>query len=233
MDSHDIVGSNIAYHDRLSPVAWRADGTMRLPVQVSLLRTARLFVDYLDIPNFRLTDVVLTGSMANYNYTDHSDFDLHIITRYSDLDCDDLAESLYQAKKSLWNDRHDITIGGHDVELYVEDAADPPVSQGIYSLLRDRWLRQPEHSQPNIDRAAVKRKALDLMNQIDRAISTADSAADLERMRHKIWRMRQSGLDRAGEFGTENLAFKILRNQGYLDRLLKNLTQQQDRAISV
>lgn len=228
----DFVKGNVAYNRQLSPVAWSGD-ELRLPVKVALLRAAKFFTDYLDIPNFRVIDVVLTGSMANYNYTKFSDFDLHVVTSYSDLDCDDLAEAFYRAKKSIWNDRHDITIGGHDVELYVEDVEQPPVSAGVYSLLQDRWLKRPEYNPPSIDDRAINLKVADLAKQIDVAVDRADDPADISRITNKLRKMRRSGLDTTGEFGVENLTYKILRNLGYLDKLETEFNKQQDQAISI
>ncbi len=228
----DFVKGNVAYNRLLSPVAWSGD-ELRLPVKVALLRAAKFFTDYLDIPNFRVIDVVLTGSMANYNYTKFSDFDLHVVTSYSDLDCDDLAEAFYRAKKSIWNDRHDITIGGHDVELYVEDVEQPPVSAGMYSLLQDQWIKKPEFNPPAIDDRAINLKVADLAKQIDVAVDRADDPADISRITDKLRRMRRSGLDTTGEFGVENLTYKILRNLGYLDKLETEFNKQQDQAISI
>lgn len=232
MRAGDFVKGNVAYNRQLSPVAWSGDD-LRLPVKVALLRAAKFFTDYLDIPDFRVIDVVLTGSMANYNYTKYSDFDLHVVTRYSDLECDDLAEAFYRAKKSIWNDKHDITIGGHDVELYVEDVEQPPVSAGVYSLLQDRWLKRPEYSPPSIDDRAVNLKVADLIKQIDVAVDRADDPEDIYRVTDKLRKMRRTGLDTTGEFGVENLTFKVLRNLGYLDKLDQEYRRQQDQAISI
>ena len=169
----------------------------------------------------------------SYNYTKFSDFDLHVVTEYSDLQCDDLAEAFYTAKKKIWNDNHDITIYGHETELYVEDINEPPVSAGTYSLLKGEWLKQPSYDPPSIDNSAVNHKVRDLITQIDHTINSADDPQDIKRVIDKIRKMRQSGLAAGGEFSTENLAFKILRNQGYLDRLSKTLHQQQDRELSL
>jgi len=206
---------------------------LKLEVEVSLLRAAKFFVEYLEIPDFRIIDIVLTGSMANYNYTRHSDFDLHVVTRYSDLECDDLAEAFYRAKKSIWNDAHDITINGHEVELYVEDVEEPPVSAGMYSLLQDRWIMTPEYRPPSINDSAIKLKVQDLIKQINVAVDRADDPNDIKRIIDKIRKMRRSGLDSEGEFGVENLTFKILRNLGYIDKLTAQFHYQQDQAISI
>lgn len=232
MRAEDFVKNNVAYNQDLSPVAWAGD-QLRLPVKVALLKAAKFFTDYLEIPNFRVIDVVLTGSMANYNYTKFSDFDLHVVTRYSDLECDDLAEAFYRAKKSIWNDRHDITIGGHDVELYVEDVEQPPVSAGVYSLLQDGWLKRPDYNPPSIDDRAINLKVADLIKQIDVAVDRADDPADISRITDKLRKMRRTGLDTTGEFGVENLTFKVLRNLGYIDKLDQEYRRQQDQDISI
>ena len=231
MKATDLVKTNVAYHDELNPKAWDNE-QLRPEVRDRLLQIAMIFIDYLDIPNFDALDIVLTGSIANYNYTRFSDFDLHVVTRYSDLRCDDIAEAFYRAKKEVWNNQHDIMIRGHEVELYVEDVEQPPVSGGVYSVVNDRWIKQPSHNPPRIDDRAVNDKANDLIDRITKAIASNDTA-DIERLRTKIRNMRRSGLDTAGEFGVENLAFKIVRNLGYLEKLSKAYTQQQDRDLSL
>lgn len=232
MRADDFVTGNVDYHEELSPAAWDGE-ELRTDVRVHLLRAAKFFTAYLEIPGFEVYDVVLTGSMANYNYTKFSDFDLHVVTRYADLECDDLAEAFYRAKKSIWNDAHDITINGHEVELYVEDVDNPPVSSGMYSLLSGQWIKEPEYSRPTVDNTAINAKVRDLIKQIDVAIERADDPDDIKRITDKLRKMRRSGLDTAGEFGVENLTFKILRNLGYLDRLNKAYHNEQDQDLSL
>jgi hypothetical protein len=231
MKANDYVRGNIAYHETLSPITWD-NGILRPDVQIKLLQIAKKFVGYLEIPNFQVLDVVLTGSMANYNWTKFSDFDLHIVTKYSNLQCDDLAEAFYQAKKKIWNDTHDITIHGHEAELYVEDIEQPPVSAGMYSLLDDKWIKKPEYNPPGINDTAINQKVNGLIKQINSAIESND-ADDIKRLMTKIRKMRRSGLDNAGEFGTENLAFKVLRNLGYINQLNTEYIRKQDRELSI
>jgi predicted nucleotidyltransferase len=228
----NFVQGNVAYNSTLAPEAWR-HGRLRREVRYKLLRAAKFFIDQLDIPGFRVYDVVLTGSMANYNYTKYSDFDVHVVTKYSELECDDIAEEFYQAKKKIWNDNHDIMVRGHEVELYVEDAAQPPVAAGIYSLLDDGWIREPEYSKPGIDQLAINAKVKDLVVQINKTIAAADDPEDITRLFAKLRKMRQSGLDSGGEFSVENLIYKILRNMGYLDKMSRARQDQQDADLSL
>jgi hypothetical protein len=230
MRAKDLVKGNIAYHGELNPEVWKGR-ELRVDVRYKLLEIAKRFIEYLEVPNFKLEDVILRGSLVNYNYTQYSDFDLHIVTDFSTLDCD-ITEQFYLAKKKIWNDEHDITIRGHEVELYVEDRAAKNVSEGTYSVLDARWLRVPEHRQPNIDDRAVSAKARDLMTQINRAVKQG-SVEDITRLQDKIRLMRQAGLDAGGEFSTENLAYKIIRNKKFLDKLYKTKNSKVDQELSL
>jgi len=232
MRSQDFVRTTTQYHDELCPLAWHND-TLRTEVRARLLEIARIFVAYLEIPDFEIIDIRLTGSMANYNWTRFSDFDLHVITRYSDLQCDDLAAAFYHAKKSIWNYEHDITVRGHECELYVEDIDQTAVSAGMYSILEDEWIKRPRHTIPDIDNSAITAKVHDLVVQIDHAIDRADDPEDLKRITDKLRRMRRNGLDTHGEFGVENLTFKVLRNMGYIERLHDAYLHQQDQQLSI
>lgn len=226
------LGDNVQYHRTLSSAAWH-DWNMIPEVRTRLLQIAAMFVEYLDIEDFTFSDIVLTGSLANFNYTPYSDFDLHVVTDYKALKCDDLAEALYRAKKQIWNDQHDITIHGHEVELYVEDVNEPPVSAGMFSIQRNRWIDKPGYVPPKYDAKAVKRKAQGLIDDISKTIRSARSEHDFKAVLDKLRRMRRSGLDTGGEFSTENLAFKLLRNQGWLDRLNKAHTQFVDTNLTL
>jgi hypothetical protein len=230
MRARDLTKGNIAYHHTLNQDVWDGD-ELRVDVRYKLLEIAKRFIEYLEVPDFKLEDVILRGSLTNYNYTQYSDFDLHIVTDFSTLDCD-ITEQFYLAKKRIWNDEHDITIKGHEVELYVEDVDAKNVSEGTYSVLDARWLRIPEYRKPSIDDRAVSAKARDLMTQINRAIKQG-SVEDIQRLQDKIKAMRQAGLDQGGEFSTENLAFKIVRNKGYLDKLYKNKNSKFDQELSL
>ena len=230
MRAKDLVKGNIAYHHTLNQDVWDGD-ELRVDVRYKLLEIAKRFVEYLEVPDFKLVDVILRGSLVNFNYTQYSDFDLHVVTDFAAIDSD-ITEPFYMAKKKIWNDEHDITIKGHEVELYVEDKDAKNVSEGTYSVLDNRWLRVPEYRKPSIDDAAVSAKARDLMTQINRAIK-AGSVEDIQRLQDKIKTMRQAGLDKGGEFSTENLAFKIVRNKGYLDKLYKNKNSKFDQELSL
>lgn len=230
--SENYVRSNLNYNDQLSSKAWSKNRLLP-EVRYKLLNAAKFFIDSLNVPGFRVLDVVLTGSMANYNYTRFSDFDVHVVTDYNDLECDDRAEEFYRAKKTVWNNIHDIIVRGHEVEMYVEDINQPPVSGGVYSLIDDKWLHVPSYNPPKINDRAVNLKVEDIIHHIEAVIRRADDPEDIRRVVDKLRRMRRSGLDAGGEFSVENLTFKIIRNLGYIDRLEREYNNQIDTDLGL
>ena len=188
-------------------------------VRKALLRIAYDFLASLD-PKMSFKDITLTGSMANYNYTDQSDLDLHVLFDFdAEGESGDLIQDLFNAKRRIWNDSHDIKVKDHDVELYAQDTNEPHHSTGVFSVLKNRWLVVPQRTNPEIDEEYVLKKSKDIMDRIDYLIDLENKEDALEKTKDKIMKMRKSGLERKGEFAEENLIFKTLRNTGYIGKL--------------
>jgi hypothetical protein len=139
----------------------------------------------------------------------------------------------------LWNYLHDILIKGHEVEIYVQNEKEPHISSGVYSLLKDEWLRKPVYEKVEIDEETITKKVDSLMDQIDRATGLMDERKyeeafkRAEMLRTKIKKFRKAGLESAGEYSVENLAFKRLRNNGYLTNLSDLKRDAYDRLMSL
>jgi len=175
-------------------------------------------LEELGIHDLDVRDITISGSNAAYSYTKHSDLDLHILVNIDDLPNNEIYRELFDAKKSLYNDSHDITIHGVPVELYVQDAAKPSASLGEYSLQDDKWLRIPTKRRANFDQTATKLKFEKLLDIVQRALYSKN-LTKIQKVLKKIKQYRQAGLDKGGEFGPENLAFKALRSQGWITKL--------------
>jgi len=222
----------IQYHNNLSPAVW--DGWAIKPeVRKRLLDIAKLFVDNIGLDDVEVLDIRLTGSLANFNYTPQSDFDLHLVVDFDKLGCSDVAEAMFRAMKTIWNDNHDIQINGHEVEVYVEDKNNTCCSTGVVSLTKNKWIRTPEFVRPTYDRVSVSKKVRYYMDMINKMVSVEDNPRDIQRLIDKLRNMRRSGLEAGGEFSTQNLTYKSLRNLGYLDRLYKKLNDQIDSRYSL
>jgi len=202
-------------------------------IRKALMRIAYDFLKSLD-PKMTFTDITLTGSMANYNYTDQSDLDLHILFDFSTMgENEELIQDLFNAKRRIWNDAHDIKIKDHDVELYAQDSNEPHHSTGVFSVLRNKWLVVPQRTNPEIDEDYVLKKSKDIMDRIDSLTGLEEKRRALEIAKDKIMKMRKAGLERKGEFSEENLIFKTLRNTGYIGKLNDAIRNEYDRSVSL
>ena len=206
---------------------------LKLEVRKALLRIAHDFLKSID-PKMTFTDITLTGSMANYNYTDQSDLDLHILFDFNSLGEEgELVQDLFNVKRRIWNDTHNIKIRDHDVELYAQDSKEPHHSTGVFSVLRNKWLVVPQRTNPEIDEEHVLKKSKDIMDRIDYLVGLEDKRKSLEITKDKIMKMRKAGLERKGEFAEENLIFKTLRNTGYIGKLNDVIRNEYDRSVSL
>ena len=209
----------LAYHVELNQKLWQNGEKPLLndDVREHLTVVAKKFIETLKLPADSISDIVLTGSNANYNWTIYSDIDVHILVDESKLgnikDCKIDIEDCLQAKKTLWNDRHDIEIYDHPVEVYVTKSEKLIEGSGTYSLPKNVWIKMPEKKEVSIDSVQIKAKAEEIAAEIDQMIKTqVDDENSIEQLVNKIWRMREAGLQSFGEFAVENLVFKALRN---------------------
>lgn len=220
----------VNFHDELNPRLWKND-RLQPEVRAALMRIAEHFKDFLGIDIYDLLDITISGSNAAYTYTSHSDIDLHLVVMIPEAHEPELKE-LFQAKKYQYNDQHDIRVRGFDVELYVQDAEDAHHSMGIYSVLNDRWIKKPKKQRAQVDDIEVQEKYRSIKHRIDRAI-VSDDFSSVQAVWNSVKNMRKSGLETGGEFSPENLAFKILRADGTLDKLKRHLGNLEDAELSI
>lgn len=213
----------------LNPILWD-NNVIKKPVQISLLKIARAFWKFLDVDT-KIHDIVISGSQANYNYSIHSDIDLHIIVDYDTVQCDLDVNNLFDTKRKLWKEQHNIDIHGIPVEVYVEDINNPAVSSS-YSLIKNQWINPPKHINIDIDTDHIERICLSWIKVITAAIKSQD-LDQCERVKDLLWSYRKTGLSKQGEMGTSNLVFKTLRNNDVTDRLLKTVNYLKDQELSL
>ena len=208
---------------------------MRDEIKKRLIEVSNDFIESLGV-EFFIHDVVLTGSLANYNWSQYSDVDLHILIDFEESKYEmDILKEFFDAKKNVWNEKHDIKIKGYDVEVYVQDVNEEHISSGVYSILHNKWIIEPEKENPNIDDRKILEKGEEFGKKIDHLTKNPkDITIDqLEDLRKKIKEFRQSGLESGGEYSYENLTFKLLRRNGYIQKLLRLKTQLTDKKLSI
>ena len=222
----------IQYHDTLNPKLWE-NNSLKPDIKAKLLEIYQAFISKLkenEIP-IDVIDVLLLGSNAAYNYTDDSDIDLHIITDFSDLPLNDtLTQIFYNNEKSKFNDDYDITIKGLPVEVYIEDVNAGNMTEGVYSLLQDKWIKFPQHNPP---KEVEYTKILDLYkNKISIALNS-NSSEQIKEMINEIKMLRKVALMDGGIYSKGNLVFKELRNDGSIDNLYNKMHELVSQELSL
>jgi len=225
---------SLRYHKRLNPKLWDGD-VLKPEVSKKLLQIAKYWIKWAKIPVSAVTDIVLVGGNANYNYTKHSDIDLHIM--YDDekfSDCPELRDEYLKEKKQLWSLTHDVTIFGHPVEIYAQKISQKyPKDQGIYNIQEKKWILHPEQQKVDLKNPQLVQKVEDYTKKINTLIQTNAHESFFERLKDKFKKMRASGLERGGEFSFENLLFKELRNRGLFDKMNDHLNAKSSKLLSL
>jgi len=237
----DIDLSSFELQDDFNRKVWtEEDDKINPDARDNMLQIAQDFWDSLELEEVEILDITLTGSLSNYNWSQYSDADLHIIIDLADINVDvGLVREFLNAKKSIWNRVHDIYIKGFEVEIYVQGHDDPHESSGVYSILNDEWVKKPIREEYTLDRDNIQLKAASLIDQIDRVDGLIEKgeykeAHDYaEKIKNKIRKMRQSGLDEKGIYSVENLAFKVLRRTEYLEKLSDLKSEAYDLMMSI
>ena len=219
------------YHETLNPILWDGD-KLKPEIKDKLLDIAEAFLESFDL-SVDVEDITITGSLANYNYTPQSDIDLHVLTDNTSYNEDpEMLKDYFKAKKTVWNSNHDIKIKGYDVECYVQDINERHFSTSVYSLKTDTWLVPPKKQTPASEQEIAK-KVNDMSELIDHALSDDCDVECAERVKEKVLKMRQAGLETGGEFSAENLAFKELRRNKMIEKLITGVLFKKDQQLSL
>lgn len=212
---HKLLTEKFEVHDELNPKLWNKDNTLRTDVKLKILEIIEQFISTCEVP-LDIVDVYLVGSNASYNYTKHSDLDVHIITNFEMIDIPkDILQIVYNAVKTKFNSDYDISIRGVNIEVYIEDIRSTAITNGIYSLYQDKWLKFPQKltNIPQVDISASYEK---WKQKFESAIASGDSTK-IQNVINEIYLLRKNSLDVEGEYGSGNQLFKELRNNGLLD----------------
>lgn len=226
--------------DELQPDIW-VNGKINSDVRKQLLEIAQDFIDDLEIRWVKPKDIIITGSIANYNWSEYSDIDLHIVMKFSDIHEDvDLLTDYFKAKKDIWNEKHTgLTIFGFPVEVYVQDLDEPHSSSGVFSLISNDWLVKPKDlTDARLNKDYIKSEAAKIMTKID---DLCDSDGDEETIMKKAEHLmdyakdlRKKGLATDEmEMSSGNIIWKTLRREGYIERLADLITSVYDKINSI
>ena len=222
----------------LFPKLWK-NNSLNTIVARKLMKIADQIIDSMEI-EVEIDDIIITGSIASYNWHNLSDIDLHILFDFTKIDENyDLVKKMLDQSRINWNKTHNIMIGGQEVELYFQDTNEEHMSKGIWSLMREKWVKQPKIEEVDIDLDTVEKKASSISKSIDHVVGLFKDSKFQEayeyssKIKEKISRMRTMGLSKEGVYSPENLAFKVLRNSNLLHKLSTIKIQAYDKMMSL
>jgi predicted nucleotidyltransferase len=214
----------VEYHKTLNPKVWGGkDGkTLKPEVRQKCLEIAKEFEKFCETP-LNVDEIVLIGSNANYNWNPTSDLDIHILCDIKALsNCKELTKEFFDVKNKKFKEQYDIRIYGLTIEVTVQDEKAGFESDGVYSLTKGKWLHEPKYSPPQYDKDEAKSISNEWKDKILSAIKKPNAThKSLQKIKDELKNLRQSGLNRKGEFDEKNIAFKDLRRTGVVEKLKK------------
>ena len=244
MEKFTKILSSFHIKDELNPEIWTnpdspSDTKMKEEIRLQLIEIADKFIEFLGYDIF-VQDITMTGSLANYNWSEYSDIDLHIMYDYKESGPEEeLFKDLFKLKKTLFNSTHDITVKGYEVELYVQDLNESHFSTGVYSVLFNEWIEEPSKEEVKIDEERLQEKVDSWMEKIDTLLDSVededlDQALEtIDKFKDQLKKYRSCGLESEGEYSYENLVFKFLRRNGYIQKLFDFTNELMDKNLSL
>jgi GNAT superfamily N-acetyltransferase/predicted nucleotidyltransferase len=234
------VLSSFLIKDQLNPDIWTKD-QLNPDIRKNLIKIAEDFFNDINIPKeIKIKDIIFTGSLANYNWSKFSDIDLHIVIDFNQFDGDkQIIEDYFYAIKTIWNQEHNIKIHNFPIEIYVQDINAKLVATAVYSVLNNKWVKKPTRETFKLDKDAIKSKANSFIYKLrdikqDYKDKQYQSVVDkVTNIKSKIKNLRNSGLEKGGEFSIENLIFKTLRRTPFLDILDSFKSKAYDELMSI
>lgn len=224
--TNDLLKHAVEFHEDLNPLLFE-NRELKPDIRKALLKIAEHFLDYLDT-NVDVQDVTISGSNAAYSYTEYSDIDLHLVAKIPNPTVADLVT----AKKTLYNTSHTITVKGISVEVYVQDVQENHISLGVYSVLKNEWIHEPNKEKITVNHGDVQKQYRHFTKSIKYALSSDDIEIATD-VWDSIKKMRKASLAKYGEFGVENLVFKLLRNKGLLGKLKDHISDLESKELSI
>lgn len=177
----------------------------------------------IDIPMRAITDVILVGSIVSYHWSSYSDVDIHIVVDPSEISQDtELALKWLDKERLLWNIQNSSEIEGYEAEIYFQSVDAENISNGVYSVLFNRWIKIPDKETFVLDKQSIEDKALAYIYEIDNIVEDTENQtpAKVGDLLKKIYKSRKEGLAEGGEFSEKNIVYKVLRRTGHLQKLL-------------
>ena len=223
---------------QLYPPLWASEELLP-EARKQLFRIAKWVVEDMAVPDAEMVDATISGSIANFNYSSFSDIDLHIFLNIDTVENPTMVEAYMGTYSSVWNRNHQIALLGLPVNIFVKNARGEEFSAGIYSVQHNKWIRKPKPMSLTVTREEVLAVALPMADTIRSALKKYDQnpagipCASFSDLRSDLRIFRKNSLEKDGELGVGNLAYKVLRRAGLVNQLEETFIRCVDRGYSI
>lgn len=232
MNKSNIKLNSFKPKNTLNPNFWNDKKKLNRNVKINILDIVDEFVEGIEVKKFKVKDITLTGSIANYNWSKFSDVDIHIIVDKSVIDVDrKMLDDYFAMKKEEWKTKHSgLKIYNFDTEIYIQDVNEKHSSSGIYSVMNNEWIVEPKpFEEYDIDEKYIVNKSYEFITEIDKIEKTLKTCNDRRKLRGLQSRLstlfknlkgkRNAGVNKNGEFDKDNIVYKVIRRQNYLEKV--------------
>ena len=232
--------SSFKVQKELNPDIWLMDDEgykMRPEIRDSLLKIVEDYEEFVDI-DLDVEDVVLTGSLSNFNWSEFSDVDLHILIDFEDPS-ESIEKKYLDSRRIIWNSLRDVNVKGFESEIYVQDSKEQHFASGMYSVMYNNWVVEPEEKEVVLDPKKILSKSKQWMDMIDQIEDNMERTSPNELMytvddlKRRLKKYRGAGLADKGEYSYENLTFKFLRRNGYVGKLMGLKNKLIDKSLTL
>jgi len=241
MESTDKnIISSFKVQKELNPDIWLMDDEgykMRPEIRDSLLKIVEDYEDFVDI-DLDIEDIILTGSLSNFNWSEFSDVDLHILIDFEDPS-ESIEKKYLDSRRIIWNSLRDVNVKGFESEIYVQDSKEQHFASGMYSVMYNDWVVEPEEKEVVLDPKKILSKSKQWMDMIDQIEDNMERTSPNELMhtvddlKRRLKKYRGAGLADKGEYSYENLTFKFLRRNGYIGKLMGLKNKLIDKSLTL
>jgi len=220
-ETKDIDLSYIKFNETLNKDVFDGE-KIKDSVRKLLIQIVDYFMTSID-SDVIISDVTLTGSIVNYNYNKYSDIDIHIIIDKNDYKTDEEYDNVYEllsAKAKIWNFEHEnIKLFDHNIEIYIQEIDERHRSTGVYDIIQNKWIKKPIKEYKEIDKEFLKKKLNSIIYKINKVLETDDLDTVVNFIDNlKLYRTR--GLETEGEYSYENLIYKYIKHNKYIENLI-------------
>jgi len=241
MESTDKnIISSFKVQKELNPDIWLMDDEgykMRPEIRDSLLKIVEDYEEFVDI-DLDIEDIILTGSLSNFNWSEFSDVDLHILIDFEDPS-ESIEKKYLDSRRIIWNSLRDVNVKGFESEIYVQDSKEQHFASGMYSVMYNDWVVEPEEKEVVLDSHKILSKSKQWMDMIDQIEDNMERTSPNELMqtvddlKRRLKKYRGAGLADKGEYSYENLTFKFLRRNGYIGKLMGLKNKLIDKSLTL